>query len=124
MFEALLARLALALDGGDIPYMVISGQAVLVHGEPRLTRDIDLTLGVTPDRLSDVLAVIEELGLRPLVDPSPFVSETLVLPCEDDASGIRVDLARTLATSARPSSAPTTCRSAVRPSGSRPWRTW
>ena len=26
--------------------MVIGGQAVLLYGEPRLTRDIDITLGV------------------------------------------------------------------------------
>jgi len=26
--------------------MVIGGQAVLLYGEPRLTRDIDITLGI------------------------------------------------------------------------------
>ena len=26
--------------------MIIGGQAVLLYGEPRLTRDIDITLGV------------------------------------------------------------------------------
>ena len=46
MFQALLARLALELEARSLPYMVIGGQAVLVHGEPRLTRDIDITLGV------------------------------------------------------------------------------
>ena len=30
--------------------MVIGGQAVLVHGQPRLTQDIDITLGVEPAR--------------------------------------------------------------------------
>lgn len=92
MFETLLARLAHALDAAALPYMVIGGQAVLLYGEPRLTRDVDLTLGVGPERLADVLAVVEGLGLRPLVEPTPFVAETLVLPCEDPESGIRVDL--------------------------------
>jgi len=57
MFESLLERIATALDAAAIPYMVIGGQAVLVHGEPRLTRDIDITLGVDIDRLGQVLAV-------------------------------------------------------------------
>lgn len=39
MFEAHLAKLAQALDREKIPYMLIGGQAVLVHGEPRLTFD-------------------------------------------------------------------------------------
>jgi predicted nucleotidyltransferase len=96
MFETLLARLARALDDAGLPYMVIGGQAVLLYGEPRLTRDVDLTLGVGPERLADVLGVVERLGLRPLVEPEPFVTETLVLPCEEPESGIRVDLAFSL----------------------------
>ena len=47
MFQSLLARLVLELEARGLPYMVIGGQAVLVHGEPRLTRDIDITLGVS-----------------------------------------------------------------------------
>jgi hypothetical protein len=91
MFERLLAELARALDAAGLPYMVIGGQAVLLYGEPRLTRDVDLTLGVGPERLRDVLSVVQRLELRPLVAPEPFVAETLVLPCEEPGSGIRVD---------------------------------
>ena len=91
MFERLLEQLALALARVRIPYMVIGGQAVLRHGEPRLTKDIDLTLGADVDRLRDVVELATSLGLRPLVDPETFTPETLVLPCEDPGSGIRVD---------------------------------
>ncbi|MBI4745658.1 MAG: hypothetical protein HY786_03715, partial [Deltaproteobacteria bacterium] len=49
MFEEILARIGAALDKYNIPYMIIGGQAVLLYGEPRLTRDIDITLGVSPD---------------------------------------------------------------------------
>ena len=55
MFDELLARIARALDAWGIPYMAIGGQAVLVYGEPRLTRDIDLTFGVDVDALVTVL---------------------------------------------------------------------
>lgn len=91
MFEQLLGRIAEAFAAAALPYMVIGGQAVLLYGEPRLTQDIDVTVGVAPDRLPDVLRAVEHAGLRPLVDDS-FVEETLVLPCEDAASHIRVDV--------------------------------
>ena len=40
LFEEILSKLALTLDKSSIPYMIIGGQAVLLYGEPRLTRDI------------------------------------------------------------------------------------
>ena len=48
MFDELLARIAGALDARALPYMVIGGQPILLYGEPGLTRDIDITLGVEP----------------------------------------------------------------------------
>ncbi|MCC7142925.1 MAG: hypothetical protein IT349_12560, partial [Candidatus Eisenbacteria bacterium] len=76
MFAELIARLGSALTAADIPYMIIGGQAVLVHGEPRLTKDIDVTVGVGPERLDDLLALVGKLGLEPLVDPAEFVPAT------------------------------------------------
>ncbi len=55
----LLVDIAKALDELGLPYMIIGGQAVLIYGEPRLTRDIDITLGLTPDALPQVLEVVE-----------------------------------------------------------------
>ncbi|MBK8230791.1 MAG: nucleotidyl transferase AbiEii/AbiGii toxin family protein [Candidatus Eisenbacteria bacterium] len=92
MFAELIARLGSALTAADIPYMIIGGQAVLVHGEPRLTKDIDVTVGVGPERLDDLLALVGKLGLEPLVDPAEFVPATFVLPSADPATGIRVDM--------------------------------
>lgn len=92
MFESLLANLARALDAAGLPYMVFGGQAVLLHGDPRLTQDVDVTLGADPSQLAAVLAVVAGLGLSPLVEPDPFVSETYVLPCVEAETGIRVDL--------------------------------
>lgn len=91
MFTSLLARIAQKLDALEIPYMVIGGQAVLLYGEPRLTVDIDITLGATADQLGIVLKAMQAIDLRPLVDPEPFVRETMVLPCQDSESRIRVD---------------------------------
>jgi hypothetical protein len=73
--------------------MVIGGQAVLLYGEPRLTKDIDITLGVGLERLSEIRAIVDRLRLEYLTDNvDDFVKETMVLPVIDRKSGIRVDL--------------------------------
>ena len=64
----------------------------MLYGEPRLTRDIDITLGVNIDGLDRLLSAIRELSLKPLpADIEAFVRETMVLPTLDEHSGIRVD---------------------------------
>lgn len=93
MFEEILARLAAALDRHGIPAMVIGGQAVLLYGEPRLTRDIDVTLGIGTERLAAVLELLPEIPLKALpADLEAFVQRTMVLPALHEATGIRVDL--------------------------------
>jgi hypothetical protein len=72
--------------------MIIGGQAVLVHGEPRMTKDIDVTLGIGVEEIPRVERVVESLGLEYLVkDVEGFVKETMVLPVREKDSGIRVD---------------------------------
>jgi len=93
MFNQLLERIALSLEQRQIPYMVIGGQAVLIYGEPRLTRDIDITLGVGPERVQDLLSIAQSSGWRLLVEkPEDFAQRTFVLPLQDSVSGIRIDL--------------------------------
>jgi len=73
--------------------MLIGGQAVLVHGEPRLTLDVDVTLGLAPDRLPLVLEACEAMGVEPLPDDvEDFVRDTFVLPVADPESRVRIDL--------------------------------
>jgi predicted nucleotidyltransferase len=92
MFQQLLERIAAGLDARGLPYMVIGGQAVLLYGEPRLTRDIDITLGVGPERWRELLEMSQALGWQVLVEtPEEFVRQTMVLPCLDPSSGIRID---------------------------------
>lgn len=92
MFEEILAKIAARLARHRIPYMIIGGQAVLLYGEPRLTRDIDITLGVNIDRINDILAVVKELSLKSIPeDIEAFVTRTMVLPALDETTGIRVD---------------------------------
>jgi hypothetical protein len=68
MFKKLLKKIANELNNNNIPYMVIGGQAVLLYGEPRLTKDIDLTLGIGIDGLKDINSIIQKLNLKALVN--------------------------------------------------------
>ena len=92
MFEETLAKIGASLSRNNIPYMIIGGQAVLLYGEPRLTRDIDITLGVNTDCINEFLAILKEISLKPLPeDIKSFVKQTMVLPALDETTGIRVD---------------------------------
>ncbi len=57
MFQRLLERLSKKLVKSNIPYMVIGGQTVLLYGEPRLTRGIDITIGKSIDSLGAILKI-------------------------------------------------------------------
>ena len=93
MFLTVLESIARELQSRAIPYMVIGGQAVLIYGEPRLTRDIDITLGVGTEGLPAVRKMMGAAGLRSRVaNPAEFVQRTMVLPCEHSDSGVRVDI--------------------------------
>lgn len=72
--------------------MIIGGQAVLLYGEPRLTKDIDITLGIGIDRWKTIEKMAKSIHLRPLAKKiEDFVKDTMVFPSIDDQTGIRVD---------------------------------
>lgn len=92
MFEEVICSISLELQSRRIPYMLIGGQAVLLYGEPRLTRDIDITLGVDVDKLQDIISLADKLMLKILPeDVEKFVRQTMVLPLLHEKTGIRVD---------------------------------
>lgn len=92
MFQRLLKKVSHQLRKDSIPYMVIGGQAVLLYGEPRLTKDIDITLGVGVRELNKLKETISSLGFKILVErDEEFVERNMVLPTLDEKSGIRVD---------------------------------
>lgn len=61
--------------------MVIGGQAILLYGEPRLTRDIDITLGINVDELKSYSSVNTALG-------SSSVSSGVMGKCRESNSPI------------------------------------
>lgn len=93
MFKTLLIRIARELTSASLPYMIIGGQAVLLYGTPRLTRDVDVTLGVSVDEMERALKAVGGMGLEIIPkDVEAFVERTFVLPAKDSSTGIRVDL--------------------------------
>ena len=91
--KTLIKKIASEFLKSKIDYMITGGQAVLIYGEPRLTKDIDITLGIPPDKLDDVLKIAKKLKLKILPqDPHNFVKETMVLPLLDEKTGLRIDL--------------------------------
>jgi len=93
MFKKVIVRVVSALKRYKIPYMIIGGQAVLLYGTPRLTRDIDITLGVSIDEFDAVRGAVKDAGLKIIPEnPEDFVKKTFVLPAKDEKLKIRVDL--------------------------------
>jgi predicted nucleotidyltransferase len=92
MIEKLITKIARRLDAEHVPYMIIGGQAVLLYGRARLTRDVDITLGIDTDKFSLVEAICRKLNLNFLPEnPEKFAAQTRVLPVEEPKSKIRVD---------------------------------
>jgi len=72
--------------------MIIGGQAVLLYGSPRLTRDIDITLGIDTDKLVLIQKICSKLRLRILPkNPEGFAEDTKVLPVEATRLKVRID---------------------------------
>ncbi len=92
MFEELLENIGNALEAEKVPYMIVGGQAVLLHGEPRLTRDVDIVIGLKADEWTKIESLASSLGFTPLIeDVAEFVEKTSVLPVHDKEAGLRID---------------------------------
>ncbi|MBW2646102.1 MAG: hypothetical protein JRE23_07985 [Deltaproteobacteria bacterium] len=92
MFEELLESLGNVLEAARVPYMIVGGQAVLLHGEPRLTRDVDVVVGLKAGEWKKIESLAGSLGFTPLIeDLAEFVEKTSVLPVHDKETGLRID---------------------------------
>ena len=62
-----------ALQRHQVQYVLIGGLAVSLHGVERTTMDIDITVAMQPDNLSALIAMAQELKLKPEL-PVPLES--------------------------------------------------
>lgn len=54
-----------ALDQGGVHYAIAGGLAVVLHGVPRMTFDVDLLLDWAPDNVKRLVVVLRAEGYRP-----------------------------------------------------------
>jgi hypothetical protein len=68
------------LSAHRVEFLLIGGQAVIAHGYPRLTKDMDLWVRPTSDNGSKILAALQDFG-TPLPDftPARFVDPATLL---------------------------------------------
>lgn len=84
-------QLHLFLTARGIPYAIIGGIAVQRWGQPRLTRDVDLTILLPPGREEPILREIAAKFPPRIEDAVAFALEHRVLPVEVPA-GSEADL--------------------------------
>jgi len=60
-----------SLNERDVRYVVVGGLAVVLHGHPRMTADIDLVVDLEPASALAAIRTLTQLGLRPRVPVKP-----------------------------------------------------
>ena len=92
--EVLLA-LANVFGRQGVPWYVFGAQAVMVHGQPRLSDDVDITIKVDSDRLEDLLSHLKNVDfVEQVVGESrdEFIESTRVVPLVHKPTSIPIDL--------------------------------
>src|SRR5205814_8609710 len=60
-----------ALNAADVKYLVVGGLAVNAYGYERLTRDVDLVIGLEPENIIRGLRALLGLGYRMSIPVTP-----------------------------------------------------
>jgi len=60
-FELIFA----ALEEEQVRYLVVGGVAVVLHGYPRFTADLDLVIALEPNNVLAAMRALQRLGYRP-----------------------------------------------------------
>lgn len=86
-----LAALARAFRGLKVPWYLFGAQAVAVHGVPRATADVDVTVVGVDDPLALIRALARQGIICRTTDRS-FLEAAQVLPCLHRSTGWQVDV--------------------------------
>ena len=75
-----LRALCDALGALNVPWMIIGGVAVIAHGVPRFTADVDATVTAPHEPLERLFAVLAEHRIVPRIDGAlAFAGERQVM---------------------------------------------
>lgn len=89
-----LADAAAFLRDERLAYALIGGIAASLHGQPRVTADVDLVVAADVDRALELLRSLDGKPFSPLFDGAEQVVErAFILPMRHGVTGIKVDLA-------------------------------
>jgi hypothetical protein len=72
-----LHRIFAALEVAQVRYLVVGGVAVVLHGHPRFTADLDLVVGMDRDNILAAVGALAMLDYRPR---APVPAEALADP--------------------------------------------
>ena len=61
-------------------WYLFGAQAVIAHGVPRLSGDVDVTLEMTPEERSRFVQEMRDAGFDPVIDDPEFLHRTRVIP--------------------------------------------
>ncbi len=89
-----LRDLASALEDLGCAWYVFGAQALVAHGVPRATQDLDVTVDVDPSRVNELAEALIARGflLRVDSDLDDWISQTFVLPVWHEAHAFPVDV--------------------------------
>lgn len=65
-----IERVLRALETAGVRYLVVGGVAVVLHGHPRFTADLDLAVALEPANVRAAFTALATLGYRPRVPVS------------------------------------------------------
>lgn len=75
----------------NVKYLVIGGYAVGVHGYPRFTKDLDISIQISEDNAEKIVQVISDFGLSSLkLTKEDFLKENFVTQLGYDP--VRIDI--------------------------------
>ena len=91
--EELAASLLEHLDAAGVPHMIVGSVASSYHGEPRMTRDLDVVIDPEPERLDALLARLQGAGLYADADAARVaLAQRTQFNAIDPRSGWKADL--------------------------------
>lgn len=73
-------------------WYLFGAQAVILHGVPRLSFDVDVTLEMTPEERSRFAQEMRDAGFDPVIDDPEFLRRTRVIPFHHRPTQMPLDL--------------------------------